>query len=149
MDLPGHAYFQNHPSNKVIVQLSLEAYRPVYDTRTKAIEEEEHAARFDTPISVCVLAFPGMPTALYIFEPGKDSYFNAVSSPPIQNWNASGPVYVSSLPFVITMHQCIIVLKMAALEVILGSGWPVLSGPLWLYLAATLQQPAPKCLMRS
>ncbi|KAH6914896.1 LON-domain-containing protein [Coprinopsis sp. MPI-PUGE-AT-0042] len=69
MDLPGYAYFQNHPSNKVILRILLEAYRPVYEARAEAIKEEERAARLDTPIFVCVLAFPGMPTGLHIFEP--------------------------------------------------------------------------------
>lgn len=40
-----------------------------YDDRTAAIERDERDARLDTPIFVCTLAFPGMPTILHVFEP--------------------------------------------------------------------------------
>ena len=33
------------------------------------IEAEERDARLDTPVFVCQLSFPGMPTILHFFEP--------------------------------------------------------------------------------
>jgi hypothetical protein len=33
------------------------------------MEAEEREARLDTPIFVCQLSFPGMPTLLHFFEP--------------------------------------------------------------------------------
>ena len=40
-----------------------------YEERTRSIEREERDARLDTPIFVCTLAFPSMPTILHVFEP--------------------------------------------------------------------------------
>lgn len=37
--------------------------------RKQALEDDERDARLDTPIFVCTLAFPGMPTILHVFEP--------------------------------------------------------------------------------
>ena len=33
------------------------------------VEAEERDARLDTPILICQLGFPGMPTFLHFFEP--------------------------------------------------------------------------------
>lgn len=41
----------------------------LYQERKTAVEQEEREARLSTPIFVCTLAFPGMPTILHIFEP--------------------------------------------------------------------------------
>jgi hypothetical protein len=84
-DLPGFVYFQDHPCNKVILSISastylsgfaplmsvavLKAFSSVYTSRGEAIEAEERNDRLDTPIFVCQLSFPGMPTLLHIFEP--------------------------------------------------------------------------------
>ncbi|KAG1754059.1 PUA-like domain-containing protein [Suillus paluster] len=68
-ELPGFAYFHEHPHNKVILTLVLKAYPESYDTRGQAIATEERDARLDTPIFVCQLSFPGMPTLLHLFEP--------------------------------------------------------------------------------
>jgi Lon protease-like protein len=40
-----------------------------YMERQRAIERDARDARLDTPIFVCALAFPGMPTILHVFEP--------------------------------------------------------------------------------
>lgn len=69
VELPGFAYFHEHPHNKVILALLLKAYPESYDTRGQAIVAEERDARLDTPIFVCQLSFPGMPTLLHFFEP--------------------------------------------------------------------------------
>uniref|UniRef100_V5GTH9 glutathione peroxidase n=2 Tax=Kalmanozyma brasiliensis (strain GHG001) TaxID=1365824 RepID=V5GTH9_KALBG len=44
-------------------------FKRLYEQRKTAIEQEEREARLSTPIFVCTLAFPGMPTILHIFEP--------------------------------------------------------------------------------
>lgn len=44
-------------------------FKRLYEQRKLAIEHEEREARLSTPIFVCTLAFPGMPTILHIFEP--------------------------------------------------------------------------------
>ncbi|EFI27708.1 hypothetical protein CC1G_14633 [Coprinopsis cinerea okayama7 len=69
-ELPGFAYFQAHPLNSVVLRLlHLEAFRPVYQARGEAIEEEERAARLDTPIFICLLSLPGIPVGIRVFEP--------------------------------------------------------------------------------
>jgi Lon protease-like protein len=45
------------------------AFPDEYVDRGISIEREERDARLDTPIFVCTLAFPGMPTILHVFEP--------------------------------------------------------------------------------
>ncbi|KAJ1025916.1 hypothetical protein NDA16_002542 [Ustilago loliicola] len=44
-------------------------FKRLYEQRKAVIEQEEREARLSTPIFVCTLAFPGMPTILHIFEP--------------------------------------------------------------------------------
>jgi Lon protease-like protein len=41
----------------------------LYKERGEALTAEERDARLDTPIFVCQLSFPGMPTLLHFFEP--------------------------------------------------------------------------------
>ncbi|KZT24500.1 hypothetical protein NEOLEDRAFT_1134878 [Neolentinus lepideus HHB14362 ss-1] len=68
-DLPPFHYFQDHPYNQVLLAIILKAFPEAYAERGRTIEEEEKAARLDTPLFVCQLSFPGMPTLLHIFEP--------------------------------------------------------------------------------
>ncbi|KAF5388113.1 hypothetical protein D9615_000429 [Tricholomella constricta] len=68
-ELPGFLYFQEHPPNKIILSLLLEVFPTPYRERGEAIEAEERDARLDTPIFICQLSFPGMPTLLHFFEP--------------------------------------------------------------------------------
>ena len=49
--------------------LVLKAYPLLYQERGAAIDEEERHARLNTPIFVCNLSFPGLPTILHFFEP--------------------------------------------------------------------------------
>ncbi len=44
-------------------------FRHLYDARRISLEEEQQDAKLSTPVFVCTLAFPGMPTVLHIFEP--------------------------------------------------------------------------------
>ncbi|KAJ3815474.1 PUA-like domain-containing protein [Lentinula aff. lateritia] len=67
--LPGFAYFQNHPPNEVMLGIILQTCPSAYEDRRTAIEAEEHNARLKTPIFVCHLSFPGMPILLHFFEP--------------------------------------------------------------------------------
>ncbi|KAG2141719.1 PUA-like domain-containing protein [Suillus bovinus] len=69
VELPGFAYFHEHSHNKVVLALLLKAYPESYDARGQTIATEERDARLDTPIFVCQLSFPGMPTLLHFFEP--------------------------------------------------------------------------------
>lgn len=50
----------------------LKAFPEEHAERGRAIEAEERDARLDTPIFVCQLSFPGMPTLLHFFEPRYD-----------------------------------------------------------------------------
>ncbi|KAG6897458.1 hypothetical protein C0992_001458 [Termitomyces sp. T32_za158] len=47
----------------------LKAFPALYRERGETIEAEERDARLDTPIFVCQLSFPGIPTLLHFFEP--------------------------------------------------------------------------------
>ncbi|KZT74425.1 hypothetical protein DAEQUDRAFT_807557, partial [Daedalea quercina L-15889] len=64
-----YAYFQEHPCNKLVLALILHAFPEAYAERRAAIDAEERDARLDTPIMVCQLSYPGMPTMLHFFEP--------------------------------------------------------------------------------
>lgn len=59
------AYHQTHLPTFVV----LEAFPLMYQERAEAIALEERDSRLDTPIFVCQLSFPGMPTLLHFFEP--------------------------------------------------------------------------------
>lgn len=68
-DLPTFAFYQDHPTNKLLTSVVITAFHEESMERRRGIEEEERDARLDTPIFVCSLAFPGMPTILHVFEP--------------------------------------------------------------------------------
>ncbi|KAJ7179119.1 PUA-like domain-containing protein [Mycena filopes] len=67
--LPGFSFFEDHPGNQVLETLLATAFPAEYTARGDAIAAEERDARLDTPIFVCMLIFPGHPTALHFFEP--------------------------------------------------------------------------------
>lgn len=56
----------------------------VYKERGEALAAEERDARLDTPIFVCQLSFPGMPTLLHFFEPRSAP----VSTPKLRRYNS-------------------------------------------------------------
>ena len=68
-DLPSFAFFQDHAVNRVLLAVIKTCFAGEYEERTSAIEREERDSLLDTPIFVCTLAFPGMPTILHVFEP--------------------------------------------------------------------------------
>ncbi|KAJ8509336.1 hypothetical protein ONZ45_g8482 [Pleurotus djamor] len=47
----------------------LKAFPDKYAARAETINAEERDSRLDTPIFVCQLSFPGIPTVLHFFEP--------------------------------------------------------------------------------
>ncbi|KAI0774316.1 hypothetical protein C8Q74DRAFT_1368804 [Fomes fomentarius] len=67
--LPGYDYFQQQPCNKAILAIILKAFPDAYAERGAMVEAEERDTRLDTPVFVCQLSFPGMPTLLHLFEP--------------------------------------------------------------------------------
>ncbi|KAJ7047355.1 PUA-like domain-containing protein [Mycena alexandri] len=67
--LPGFSFFDDHPGNQTLETLLATAFPAEYTARGAAIAAEERDARLDTPIFVCMLIFPGHPTALHFFEP--------------------------------------------------------------------------------
>ncbi|KAI0284945.1 PUA-like domain-containing protein [Russula aff. rugulosa BPL654] len=67
--LPGFSYFQDHPFNKTILSIILKTFPEAYSERGRVIEQEERHSRLDTPIFVCQLSFPGLPTVVHFFEP--------------------------------------------------------------------------------
>ncbi|KAH0587535.1 hypothetical protein H2248_006317 [Termitomyces sp. 'cryptogamus'] len=58
-----------HPLAPGLLSPVLKAFPALYRERGESIEAEERDARLDTPIFVCQLSFPGMPTLLHFFEP--------------------------------------------------------------------------------
>ncbi|KAJ7904534.1 PUA-like domain-containing protein [Mycena olivaceomarginata] len=68
-ELPGFSFFEDHPTNQTLETLLVTAFPLEYIARGDAIAAEERDARLDTPIFVCMLIFPGHPTALHFFEP--------------------------------------------------------------------------------
>ena len=67
--MPSFAFFQDHAVNKVLLTIIRTIFPAEYADRHAAIERDERDSRLDTPIFVCTLAFPGMPTILHVFEP--------------------------------------------------------------------------------
>ena len=47
----------------------MNAFPEEYAERLRAVDSEGRDALLDTPIFVCTLAFPDMPTILHVFEP--------------------------------------------------------------------------------
>jgi Lon protease-like protein len=67
-DLPGYAYFQLHPHNRLISNILKQIFPELYRARVSEAKAELDG-RLDTPIFVCQLSMPGVPTLLQIFEP--------------------------------------------------------------------------------
>lgn len=81
------------PDHSFISILVLHSCRSAYEERGAAIEAEEHNARLDTPIFVCQLSFPGMPTLLHFFEPKYRLMLRRCLASP---WPAFGMIMSSS-----------------------------------------------------
>ncbi|KAL5388403.1 hypothetical protein DPSP01_002978 [Paraphaeosphaeria sporulosa] len=65
------ASLQNKPSNVLLNALLNTLCSDLVEARTKAVEAEEQSADDDlnTPLFVCTLSLPTMPTFLHVFEP--------------------------------------------------------------------------------
>ncbi|KAF1974695.1 hypothetical protein BU23DRAFT_89154 [Bimuria novae-zelandiae CBS 107.79] len=65
------ASLQNKPSNALLSALLNGLCPDLVAARQRAVEAEEHAADDDltTPLFVCTLSLPAMPTFLHVFEP--------------------------------------------------------------------------------
>ncbi|KAF2115880.1 PUA-like domain-containing protein [Lophiotrema nucula] len=70
-NLPIPPSLQNHPSNTTLVAILDGLCPDLVAARSQALNLEEQAgeATLDTPLFVCTLALPTMPTFLHIFEP--------------------------------------------------------------------------------
>ncbi|ELU45838.1 LON domain-containing protein [Rhizoctonia solani AG-1 IA] len=60
---------QHHAHNEVITQIIAKAFPTLLEERVAAAETDGRDSRLDTPIFVCQLSYPGMPTLLHFFEP--------------------------------------------------------------------------------
>lgn len=69
LDLPPNAYFYQHAQNEVIYQIILKAFPQQLEERVSIADSDGRDSRLDTPIFVCQLSYPGMPTLLHFFEP--------------------------------------------------------------------------------
>ncbi|KAH7343816.1 PUA-like domain-containing protein [Rhizoctonia solani] len=69
LDLPPNAYFYQHAHNEVIVQIIGKAFPTLLEERVAIADTDGKDSRLDTPIFVCQLSYPGMPTLLHFFEP--------------------------------------------------------------------------------
>ncbi|CAE7111828.1 unnamed protein product [Rhizoctonia solani] len=69
LDLPPNAYFYQHAPNEVIVQIIAKSFPKLLEERIAIADTDGRDSRLDTPIFVCQLSYPGMPTLLHFFEP--------------------------------------------------------------------------------
>ncbi|CUA70206.1 LON peptidase N-terminal domain and RING finger protein C14F5,10c [Schizosaccharomyces pombe 972h-] [Rhizoctonia solani] len=69
LDLPPNAYFYQHAHNEVIVQIIAKSFPNLLEERIAIADTDGRDSRLDTPIFVCQLSYPGMPTLLHFFEP--------------------------------------------------------------------------------
>ncbi|KAL9935873.1 hypothetical protein V8E36_005450 [Tilletia maclaganii] len=67
--MPSWGFWQEHATSKCLMDLILLEVDRLYTERRLAAELDEASARLSTPIFVCTLAYPDMPTVLHIYEP--------------------------------------------------------------------------------
>jgi len=67
ISMPVHPFFSDVTT--LFATLVLQAFPESYSERGRMIEQEERHSRLDTPIFVCQLSFPGLPTVVHFFEP--------------------------------------------------------------------------------
>lgn len=68
-ELPGFGYFLTSPFNQTLINLLVTTFPLLYEERRDLIQKEEGDSGLDTPVFVCMVAFPHMPTNLHIYEP--------------------------------------------------------------------------------
>lgn len=67
-DLPGFEFFVTAPINQTISSLILDTF-PALHAERKQNDDDDKDNALDTPIFVCMVSFPHMPTNLHIYEP--------------------------------------------------------------------------------
>lgn len=67
--MPSFIFFQSQPVNSTTSSLISTLFPSLIAERAAAVESEERSTAFDTPIFVCTLAWPNLPTYIHIFEP--------------------------------------------------------------------------------
>lgn len=68
-DFPSFTFFQSQPINSTTQRLISTAFPTLSADRQASIDAEERSNSLDTPIFVCTLAWPNLPTYIHIFEP--------------------------------------------------------------------------------
>lgn len=68
-ELPGMSYFIHAPINSTLSNLIITTFPILYEQRKDLSKQEENESGLDTPIFVCMVSFPFMPTNLHIYEP--------------------------------------------------------------------------------
>ncbi|KAM0751155.1 hypothetical protein T439DRAFT_288389 [Meredithblackwellia eburnea MCA 4105] len=68
-DFPSFTYFQNLPVNETAHQVILSAWPSYAAERKAAFDAEEMSSTLNTPIFICTLSWPSLPTYIHIFEP--------------------------------------------------------------------------------
>ena len=68
-DFPSFDFFQHQPNNLTTQSIIAAAFPALAAERKASIKAEERANSMDTPIFVCTLAWPNLPTYIHIFEP--------------------------------------------------------------------------------
>jgi len=68
-ELPGFGFFLTAPFNQTISNLLITTFPLLHAERRDLILKEEGDSGLDTPVFVCMVAFPHMPTNLHIYEP--------------------------------------------------------------------------------
>ena len=69
MALPPNITAQQGPSNVTITKLLQSLCPEAVAAREEAVRQDESETEMDTPLFICTLAFPSVPTFLHIFEP--------------------------------------------------------------------------------
>lgn len=67
--LPGFNFFLTAPLNQTLSSLIQTTFPQLYAERQAVLKQEEDEVGLDTPMFVCMVAFPCMPTNLHIYEP--------------------------------------------------------------------------------
>jgi hypothetical protein len=68
-DFPSFARFQSQPINSTLQSLVLSVFPTHSADRLASLQAEERSNPLDTPLFVCTLAWPNLPTYIHVFEP--------------------------------------------------------------------------------
>lgn len=68
-ELPRMSFFISSPLNLTLSNMLITTFPILYEQRMQLSKQEESESGLDTPIFVCMVSFPYMPTNLHIYEP--------------------------------------------------------------------------------